>query len=116
MLCRLLERNGHTCEAAVDGEQAVAAVSATLTSSKNNIEERQPPFDVILMDFEMPNLNGPEATAQIRALGYSGIVLGVTGNILKEDVDFFREKGANDVLSKPVRYTDIQASISRLPQ
>jgi CheY-like chemotaxis protein len=114
MLVRLLERNGHTSDAAVDGEQAVEAVSATLVSSNNAQGELKPPFDVILMDYEMPNLNGPEATEQIRAIGYSGIVIGVTGNVLKEDVDFFKEKGANDVLSKPVRFADIQASLSKL--
>ena len=35
--------------------------------------------------------------------GYKGIILGVTGNVLEEDVEYFKEQGADEVLSKPVR-------------
>ena len=35
-------------------------------------------------------------------MGYEGTIIGVTGNVLHEDVDYFKEKGANDVLPKPV--------------
>ena len=50
----------------------------------------------------MPKLNGPDATAVLRQRGYTGTILGVTGNVLQEDVDYFISKGADDVLPKPV--------------
>ena len=38
------------------------------------------PFDAILMDFVMPNMDGPTATRQLRTMGYTGVIFGVTGN------------------------------------
>ena len=59
-------------------------------------------IDVILIDFVMPNMNGPAAVKEIRALGYNGFVIGVTGNALAEDVECFMRNGADKVLIKPV--------------
>jgi CheY-like chemotaxis protein len=63
-------------------------------------------FDAILMDSVMPVMTGPEATVRIRALGYTGLILGVTGNALPEDIEMFTKCGANAVLTKPVN-TDL---------
>eukprot|EP00523_Entomoneis_sp_CCMP467_P006567 CAMPEP_0168731088 /NCGR_PEP_ID=MMETSP0724-20121128/7069_1 /TAXON_ID=265536 /ORGANISM="Amphiprora sp., Strain CCMP467" /LENGTH=534 /DNA_ID=CAMNT_0008778053 /DNA_START=146 /DNA_END=1750 /DNA_ORIENTATION=+ len=111
MLIRLLERAGHTCQPACNGQEAVDAVvsSMKLASSTDgdgdvDLEEgdRSNPFDTILMDYEMPILNGPDATERIRSMGFEGLIFGVTGNVLGEDVDFFTSKGANLVVPKPV--------------
>jgi CheY-like chemotaxis protein len=37
------------------------------------------PYDIILMDFVMPFKDGPTATRDLRALGYKGLIFGVTG-------------------------------------
>jgi CheY-like chemotaxis protein len=96
-LCmRLLERHGHTCIGACDGKEAVTLVTDSLRNNGS-------PFDCILLDYEMPNMNGPEACEQIRKLGCSVHIVGVTGNILSEDVAHFRKCGANWVLHKPFR-------------
>lgn len=50
----------------------------------------------------MPRLNGPDATQKLRELGFKELIIGVTGNVLSEDVNFFLSKGANRVLPKPV--------------
>ena len=63
-------------------------------------------FDVIFMDFMMPNMDGPTATSAIRALGYMGLIVGVTGNALPEDIQYFKNKGVNQVFLKPL---DVQA-------
>ena len=41
--------------------------------------------------------------------GYGGLILGVTGNVLEEDVEFFIQHGANEVLGKPVSLERIKA-------
>jgi CheY-like chemotaxis protein len=96
-LCiRLLERNGHTCEGACDGEEAVAMVKKSLSCSGK-------PYDCILLDYEMPKMNGPEACQRMRQMGCSSYIAGVTGNLMSEDVDHFRMCGANWVFPKPFR-------------
>jgi len=44
-------------------------------------------FDVVLMDYQMPNMDGPTAIKAIRQLGYGGIIMGLTGNAMQCDQD-----------------------------
>ena len=57
----------------------------------------------------MPIMKGPQAAETIRKMGYEGPILGITGNILSEDVDFFKAHGATEVLPKPVTMARINA-------
>lgn len=102
MLIRLLERAGHTCIAAVDGSDAVAKMREDLDAADADPCNHKP-IDTILMDYEMPILNGPDATRNIReTLGFAGIIVGVTGNVMVEDVEHFRRFGADEVFAKPI--------------
>ena len=47
-------------------------------------------------------MHGPDATAELRKAGYNGMVVGVTGNVLQDDIDYFLKCGADAVLSKPL--------------
>ena len=58
-------------------------------------------YDAILMDYQMPNMDGPTAIRAIRSLGYKGVVIGVTGNVMALDQQEMMAAGANDVLPKP---------------
>ena len=49
----------------------------------------------------MPRMRGTEATSKIRALGFEGIVIAVTGNALPDDVKDFLDHGADAVMPKP---------------
>ena len=97
LLCKLLCASGHTCEEAADGRYAVEKVKARMARGPGLTSS----YDVILMDFVMPNMDGPTATETIRGLGYSGPIFGVTGNALESDVNYFMACGADAVLSKP---------------
>ena len=66
------------------------------------------PFTLITMDFQMPIMDGPTATAKIREAGYKGLIIGVTGNGTAEDIAYFLSQGADKVLIKPVTITDIE--------
>jgi len=101
MLVRLLDRAGHTCVTAVNGKEAVDVIAADLEECKSN-PKYHTPIDTILMDYEMPIMNGPEATSEIRKIGFQDTIFGVTGNVLSEDVEFFLSSGADDVLGKPI--------------
>jgi len=102
MLVRLLKRAGHECTVACNGQEAIDEMRKVID---RDVEEGSCEIDTILMDFEMPVLNGPNATLTIRSLGYQGLIFGLTGNLLKEDVDHFMLKGADDVFPKPFDFS-----------
>jgi signal transduction histidine kinase len=81
MLLRCLRADGHVCSEAADGLEAVMAVKEKIDYA-NGGQGR--PFDVILMDFVMPNMDGPTATTEIRAMGYTAPIFGLTGKGTKE--------------------------------
>jgi len=94
MLIRLLKTRGYECDQAEDGQQAIDVYRA--------LQGKREPVDIIVMDYEMPVMNGPTATKKLRYLGCTCLIVGVTGNLLPEDVDFFKEQGADAVLGKPL--------------
>ena len=51
----------------------------------------------------MPNMDGPTATREIRASGYTAPILGVTGNGLSTDIEYFMANGVDNVLLKPLK-------------
>lgn len=71
-------------------------------------------YDLILMDNIMMTMGGLEATKEIRGLGYRGLIIGATGNIMPDDIELFLEAGANDVLGKPLSLQDLESSVERL--
>jgi len=96
LLKRLVANQGHIVEEAVDGQEAVEKVADAIS--------RNLPYDSILMDYEMPRLCGPEAAKLIReVLKSDAFIVGVTGNVLAEDMNYFSVCGANAVLPKPIQ-------------
>jgi PAS domain S-box-containing protein len=88
----LIERLGHQIEIAGDGRQALEAVQAA-------------DYDVILMDIQMPVMNGFEATEAIRALpGRPGQlpIVAMTASNSEEDIRLCRDVGMNDFIAKPI--------------
>jgi CheY-like chemotaxis protein len=94
MMALYLQERFQTVLTAKDGVEAVSVVTSCM--------DRREVIDVILMDFSMPHMDGPTATRHIRALGYNGLVLGVTGNTLPADIDMFIQNGADQVFGKPL--------------
>jgi signal transduction histidine kinase len=102
MLCKILRGAGCLCDEAEDGLQAIEIVKQKM--SHPIVSKRH--YDAILMDYIMPQLDGPTATKRIRAMNYTAPILGVTGNALDSDVDYFIGCGANKIFSKPFDLTD----------
>ena len=106
MMNRLMVSKGHTCTEAEDGIDAVKLMSTGVVH-----------FDLILMDNVMPNMSGPLATKAIRSLGFKGLIFGVTGNALPEDIAKFIAHGADAVLLKPLdvlKFDSVLAEFSLL--
>jgi two-component system, sensor histidine kinase and response regulator len=98
----ILKRNGYAIAIAKDGVEAVAMCSAES-------------FDLVLMDVQMPNMNGLEATAAIRKLEQSSDrhtpILALTAHAMDGDRERCIEAGMDDYLSKPIHAKDLLAKI-----
>ncbi|NJM80989.1 MAG: response regulator [Flavobacterium sp.] len=72
-------------------------------------------IDLILMDVQMPNKNGYEATAEIRTLkeGKKIPIIAITAGILAHERDKCFEAGMDDYLSKPIIKTDLEAILKK---
>jgi signal transduction histidine kinase/ActR/RegA family two-component response regulator len=100
----MLANMGHSCEIACDGLEVVAMVTMRH-------------FDLILMDIQMPNLDGLAATRRIRAMDTSVAhipIVALTANAMVEDREAYIEAGMNDHVSKPVEMKDLARAIARV--
>jgi signal transduction histidine kinase/CheY-like chemotaxis protein/HPt (histidine-containing phosphotransfer) domain-containing protein/putative methionine-R-sulfoxide reductase with GAF domain len=116
---RLVERQGHTCEVANTGHEALEAL-------------RRERFDLVLMDVQMPGMDGLEATAAIRDLeaqAASGSwapgvgssftvggripVVAVTAHAMKGDRERCLDAGMDGYLTKPIRPAELASAIER---
>ncbi|NUM44221.1 MAG: response regulator [Anaerolineales bacterium] len=97
----LLTKFGYPVDTVENGAQAVAAV-------------RQGQYNLILMDVQMPVMDGFEATLQIRALeSHHTPILAMTANAMKGDREKCLAAGMDDYLSKPIRVDEFQEKLKR---
>ncbi len=97
----LLQRMGYEVDLAEDGEKAVSAASKKL-------------YAVILMDVQMPNMNGFDATRAIRSgggLNADTKIIALTANAMQSDKDACLSAGMNDFLTKPFSKEALAACI-----
>ena len=96
----LLQDSGLIVDAAEDGMQAIDKV-------------RETPYALVLMDMQMPNLNGPDATRHIRRIaGYETTpILAITANAFAEDKAHCLAAGMNDFLVKPFNPDQLFSSL-----
>ncbi len=69
---------------------------------------RREDFDIILMDMQMPIMDGIEATRQIRTFNKEVYILALTANVLNEDKEKCLAVGMNSFFTKPVRFKDLK--------
>ena len=101
----LLHKRGHEVAIANDGREAL-----------NVLLRRE--FDVVLMDVQMPEMDGWEATAMIRELERGSnrhlAIVGMTAHVFREDVDRCIEVGMDGFVSKPVQIRELLGELDRL--
>jgi PAS domain S-box-containing protein len=71
------------------------------------------PFDLVLMDMQMPVLDGIEATRRLRAQGYCGPIVALTANALQEDIRRCEEAGCDGFLTKPIDRARFSTTVAR---
>jgi len=98
-----LEKAGHQIITAEDGKQAVESC-------------RQEQFDLILMDIQMPKMNGYEATRTIRQLNHHythSPIIAMTANAMVDEIETAKAAGMDDVVTKPIDFHKLFSVLSR---
>jgi len=101
---KVLEKQGHTVIIANDGLEVLALFEQQL-------------FDLILMDFQMPNLNGLDASLKIREIeqqrGGHVLIIAMTANAMQDDKERALKVGMDSYLSKPINVQALLDEINR---
>jgi CheY-like chemotaxis protein len=103
----MLEKQGHLVTGVRDGKEAVDALDKAV-------------FDVVLMDVQMPNMNGFEATAAIREKekksGKHIPIIAMTAHAMKGDREMCLEAGMDDYVAKPLKADELLNKIEAIVQ
>jgi CheY-like chemotaxis protein len=105
-LCRFLEREGHTVATAGDGNEVLAMLG-------------REQFDMVLMDIQMPEMDGLEATRIIRSAFRTGIdpgvsIIALTAYAMKGDREKFLDAGMDGYVTKPVDFLELNRAIAQI--
>ncbi|TVR92015.1 MAG: response regulator [Spirochaetaceae bacterium] len=106
VLRRLLEQIGHEVVTVNNGREAVETLE-------------QQAFDLVLMDIQMPEMNGVEATRTIRTTEGLAVkpdipIVAITAHAMPEDLATFIESGMNACITKPVSLEELQRTLSEI--
>jgi CheY-like chemotaxis protein/HPt (histidine-containing phosphotransfer) domain-containing protein len=103
----LLEEAGHEVDIVWNGSEAIAAVQAKS-------------YDLVMMDIQMPGVDGITATRRIRALASTAAripILAMTANVLPQQVRQFKDAGMDDYIGKPMRREEVLRKLAKwLPE
>ena len=108
LIMAMLDQLGYRTDLAVDGAEAVAKASAANASDD--------PYAIVLMDMQMPNVDGCEASRQIRALSITPRtlpILALTANAYADDIALCLQSGMQAHLAKPLNKAELRAAIER---
>jgi CheY-like chemotaxis protein len=132
MLIKSLQLDCHTCYEADNGMDAMSLMIQyrVVTLERHRSQDRRgkqhiklkglgdatviEKFDVVLMDSDMPQMSGPEAASEMRKIGYTGVIIAVTGDTNLENNAEFLIEGADEVLHKPVSREKLNETLDRL--
>jgi len=106
LLQRILVRAGLEVEVAGNGREAHAMAMRALFAGT--------PFDVVLMDMQMPEMTGDEAVRALRADGYSGPIVALTAQALSGDREACLAAGCDDYATKPIDRAALLGLLARL--
>ncbi|MEA1938133.1 MAG: response regulator [Pseudomonadota bacterium] len=104
LITTMLQKMGHTTKTVTNGREAVEAVSKDT-------------FDLVLMDIQMPEMDGPTATGHIRKLGGARAripIIALTADTMQKNQQRYLAAGLDQCLTKPVDWTELGACIDKI--
>ncbi len=96
----MLEQLGCSVDVAVDGEEGLASILG------------KPDYDVVLMDWHMPNMDGLEVTRLVRLAGFHTPIVGLTASVRPEEKAEALAAGMDDFMGKPFTHQQLQQMLS----
>jgi osomolarity two-component system sensor histidine kinase TcsA len=100
VMLRILASLGFgSVDTALDGKEAVAKATSSSTDGHSHVHNT---YDLILMDINMPIMDGVSATKELRGQGYDGTIIAMTANALKGHAESYIAKGMSGYIAKPV--------------
>lgn len=102
LISLVLEKAGATVHLAENGKEALESVFPS-----RSIEGQIQSFDVILMDIQMPEMDGHEATRQLRERGFEGPILALSAHASQSEIQGILEAGCDAYLAKPIERSDL---------
>jgi signal transduction histidine kinase/CheY-like chemotaxis protein len=100
-----LRKGSASVEIVADGRSAVERAMESEASGR--------PFDIILMDMQMPVMDGCEATMELRQRGFERPIVALTANAMRGDRERCLEAGMNDYVAKPIHVPQLFSAIRR---
>ncbi len=97
----MLKRLGYSANVVSNGREAIQAI-------------KRHKYDLVLMNIVMPEMDGLEATREIRKLGYNKIkIIAITAYVFPGAKEMCLEAGMNDYIPKPVRINDLANALEK---
>lgn len=111
LIAFILRRAGANVEVAENGRLAIEQL--TVDGTVSGLLRDPPPFDLIIMDMQMPEMDGYDATCRLRKLGCHLPIVALTANAMAGEGQRCRAAGCSDYLTKPIERSSF---IERLTQ
>jgi CheY-like chemotaxis protein len=119
LVANMLKRMGHNATMVDNGQEAINVIEKLQACSQSDVTDDNccrstchSFFDAVLMDVQMPVMDGLEATRRLRHMGYTNLpILGLTASQKRSD---FEDLGFDDWLPKPIPMNELKAKLHNL--